>query len=235
MYRRTSRPTQESQPVAFHWSCKCHETIINCLIVINSDTCQAKAVKNVMFSRAFPLLACPGGYRGQFHCDGVDWQGVPWSHCHVELRFEQKVEVHMKQLTSGHQNWNGFALRIILWKQIWWNYEIIWNPLNGLLLFFSEMRRSINKQLSHGVGFFILLGAPSCSTEVFDLARCPNLVLHLHQLLGDLGAPGCWPTARRSVASGVGAQQDVMQTHAVIHRGCQVLWRKSVYHCLSGF
>ena len=30
-------------------------------------------------------------------------------------------------------------------------------------------------------------------------------------------------TARSSVASGVSAQQDVMQTHAVIHRGCQVL------------
>ena len=84
-------------------------------------------------------------------------------------------------------------------KQIWWNYEIIWNPLNGPLLFFSEMRRPINKQLSHGVGFFILLGAPSCSTDVLDLARCPNLVLHLHQLLGDLGAPGCWPTQREVV------------------------------------
>ena len=37
---------------------------------------------------------------------------MPWSHCHVELRFEQKVEVHMRQLTSGHEpklEWFRFA------------------------------------------------------------------------------------------------------------------------------
>lgn len=152
------RPTHESQPVTFHWSWNCHETIINCLIVINSDTCQAKAVKNVMLSRSFACLPTAG----------LSWR-IPravslWpsglTRCAMEP-LSCRIEVWAES-GGTHEAINQWSLsktgmvslcELFFEKQIWWNYEIKWNPLNGPLIFFRRCVVQSTNSCRMGVGF----------------------------------------------------------------------------------